>query len=77
MVEASPGLVFDEGEQTKGKAAIYLQEIVNNHARRGWEFFRVDTISKTIHPGCLGWLLGARTVARVYYVITFRRLVAA
>jgi len=76
MVEASPGLVFDSGERTKGKAASYLEDIVNDHARKGWEFFRVDTMSKTIHPGCFGMLLGAHTVTRVYYVITFRKLVA-
>jgi hypothetical protein len=73
MVEVAPRLAFDKGEKTKGRLAAYLEEIVNQHASQGWEFYRVDSMSKTIHPGCLGALFGERSRAIMYYVVTFRR----
>jgi hypothetical protein len=56
------------------EAAEYLQRIVNDHARQGWEFYRVDEFSVHQNPGCLMILFsGLQREVRVYHVITFRR----
>lgn len=55
------------------EAAAYLQHICSQYATQDWEFYRVDTIGVLHSPGCLAALLGQRSVAVDYYVITFRR----
>ena len=38
----------------KGKeAARYLEDVVNEYAAEGWEFYRVDEIGVQVNPGCL------------------------
>jgi len=59
---------------TTDKAAAYLEGIVNEHARQGWEFYRVDSIGVRVRPGCLGVFLGQQPTHREYYVVTFRKL---
>ena len=58
-------------------ASSYLQEIANDHAAEGWEFFRVDPFSVvTSHKsGCLSAIGLGRTEYRTsnVYVATFRR----
>ena len=54
-------------------AAAYLQGVVNEQAKDGWEFMRVDTIGVRTEPGCLAGLFGAKTTDENYYVVTFRR----
>lgn len=54
-------------------AAEYLESIVNQHAKEGWEFMRIDTIGVSTQPGCLAGLLGAKSSDANYYVVTFRR----
>lgn len=56
-----------------GEAAAYLEEIVNEHAKSGWEFYRVDSIGVHTAPGCIGSLFGQTEQTIVYYVITFRK----
>jgi hypothetical protein len=41
-------------------AARYLENVVNEHAERGWEFCRVNQIGVGVSPGCLNALLGVR-----------------
>jgi hypothetical protein len=68
---------FEAGREAPGgqDVAACLERVVNEYARQGWEFYRVDAVRVRARPGCLGSLLGfpERTVA--YSVITFRRLV--
>jgi uncharacterized membrane protein YgcG len=54
-------------------AAEYLESIVNQHAKEGWEFISIDTIGVRTEPGCLAGILGAKSVDANYYVVTFRR----
>jgi hypothetical protein len=71
MVQIPPNITV---KQASGyEAANYLQRIVNDHASRGWEFVRVDTIGVNTPPGCLAGLLGGQSAVRQYYVVTFRR----
>ncbi|MGK5087895.1 DUF4177 domain-containing protein [Bdellovibrionota bacterium FG-2] len=55
-------------------AAAYLEATVNEMARQGWEFFRVDPIGVTSTPGCLAGLFGHKEVSTTYYVITFKQV---
>lgn len=73
MVQIPPNIQIDEGTSTKGRAAAYLEGVVNVSAAQGWEFFRVDEIGIQINPGCLGGLFGAKAQRVGYYVVTFRR----
>ena len=74
MVQIPPNIEVSAGSSTRGKAASYLESIVNEYAVDGWEFYRVDTIGVVVPPGCLGGLLGMPTTHTNYYVVTFRRL---
>jgi hypothetical protein len=73
MVQVPPNIEVQEGTSTRGRAAAYLEGIVNQYAEDGWEFFRVDQVGIRIHPGCLSALFGGQSRTVVYYVVTFRR----
>ena len=73
MVQMPPNIEIQEGTSTRGRAAGYLEGVVNEYARDGWEFFRVDQIGIRINPGCLAGMFGARADTVVYYVVTFRK----
>lgn len=72
MVQVPPRIEVrrDTGQ---GEAAAYLQNVVNQYANQGWEFYRVDTLGVFQNPGCLGALTGQRQGTTVYYVVNFRR----
>ena len=71
MVQIPPTIVV---EQAKGnEAASYLESTVNQHARHGWEFHRIDGFSVHQNPGCFLIFSGVQKVTMNYQVITFRR----
>jgi hypothetical protein len=71
MVQVPPNVLATSPEQGN-EAARYLQQVVNDMAAQGWEFFRIDGIGVVENPGCLGQLLGVPAITRYYHVITFR-----
>jgi hypothetical protein len=73
MVQIPPNITVKQKEAKGNEAAFYLQRIVNEQARQGWEFVRVDTIGVQTQPGCLAALLGGQVRTLNYYVVTFRR----
>lgn len=74
MVQIPPTIVVT---QSRGNdAAAYLEGIVNNHARKGRDFYRVDEIGVKVAPGCLAVLAGIRAETVSHYVVTFRRKIA-
>jgi len=73
MVQVPPVIKVAEGTSTKDKAAAYLEDIVNEYAGMGWEFYRVDSIGIRVMPGCLAGLLGVQPTERLYHVVCFRR----
>ncbi len=73
MIQVPPAIRIKAKDYQGGEAAAYLEEIVNEQARNGWEFFRVDTIGVRSDPGCLGAIFGQKSVMLDYYVITFRK----
>lgn len=72
MVQVPPNVEVTS-KQRGNEAAAYLEGLVNQQAREGWEFYRVDSIGVQTNPGCLGGLLGQKTTLVEYYVVTFRR----
>ncbi|MCK4762923.1 MAG: DUF4177 domain-containing protein [Candidatus Aminicenantes bacterium] len=56
-----------------GEAAAYLEQIVTQEAREGWEFYRVDTIGVYSQAGCIASLFGSKDELSEYYVVTFRK----
>jgi len=73
MIQIPPDIEVGGGTSTAGRAADYLEGVVNEYAAKGWEFFRVDEIGIRIKPGGLASLFGARGRRLGYHVVTFRR----
>lgn len=73
MVQIPPSISMKAKDARGQEAAQYLQQIVNENAVNGWEFYRVDQVGVQIKPGCLARLLGATIQNLVYYVVTFRK----
>ena len=72
MVQVPPTISVKSKEYKGSEAATYLDDIVNQMATQGWEFYRVDPIGVQVRPGCLAGLFGQRVQERTFYVITFR-----
>ena len=73
MVQVPQVIEVKSKEYHGGEAAAYLEQIVNRHAKQGWEFYRVDTIGELIEPGCFASLFGKKAEVFQYYVVTFRK----
>ena len=74
MIQMPPNIIVESGTRLRGQAAAYLERIVNEQARMGWEFFRIDQVGIQVNPGCLAGLFGATSNTLIYYVVTFRKL---
>jgi hypothetical protein len=73
MVQAPKNLATKGAQSSAGIAEGYLQSVVDQNAADGWEFYRVDEMTVSNSPGCLGALLGQKETYTVYNVISFRR----
>lgn len=73
MQQVPPNISIESKGRKGNEAATYLEVVVNEQARDGWEFHRVDPIGVQVRPGCLASLFGHKTEQSTYYVITFRR----
>ena len=73
MVQIPPNISVQAKEARGNEAAFYLEQVVNQWASQGWEFYRVDSIGVQTNPGCLGALFGAKSIVVEYYVVTMRR----
>jgi hypothetical protein len=73
MVQVPPNIEVRAKEHRGNEAAAYLQNVVNEHAEDGWEFYRVDSIGVSVKPGCLDALFGKKDVLSHYYVVSFRK----
>lgn len=67
MVQMAPSLVVQAGQQQGQEAANHLEELVNQWAAAGWEFYRVDSMGIYTPPGCLGGLFGGQTTHTQYW----------
>ena len=77
MVGIAPGLLAETKDDPSDEAAKYLEDVVNEYARAGWEFHRVDHLDVAQKRGCLGIWLGGNSSFVAYPIITFRRPVAS
>lgn len=73
MVQIPPQISVRQKDVKGQEAALYLEQVVSEYAKSGWEFQRVDEIGVNQNPGCIAGLFGAKTTKFVYYVITFRQ----
>ena len=70
MKQLPPSIQATNKQQMETIAASLLQNMVDEHAVDGWEFFRVDQFMVIEPTGCLNSGKEARVP---YYVVTFRR----
>ena len=73
MVQIPPTLLVRTKAEKGTAAGQYLQDLANEHAARGWEYFRVDTMGVHTPPGCLGAVASQKGEMVEYYVVVFRR----
>ena len=73
MVQIPPTISVKEGAEASQLAAYYLQDVVNQYAIEGWDFYRVDEIGIYVEPGCLASLFASGPSRQSYYVVTFRK----
>jgi hypothetical protein len=73
MMQVPPVIKIKAKEYQGGEAAAYMEEIVNQEAQTGWEFYRVDTLGVYTQAGCIAALFGGKDELFEYYVITFRK----
>jgi hypothetical protein len=73
MVQVPPNIEVQANTHRGDEAAAYLENIVNTHARDGWEFYRIDPLGVNVKPGCIAGLLGQKEASITYYVISFRK----
>jgi len=73
MVQVPPNISVGAKAHKGNEAAMYLQNVVNECASLGWEFYRIDSFGVNIQPGCFDALSGKRAEQNLYYVITFRK----
>lgn len=73
MVQVPPNIAVRAREHRGNEAAAYLEGVVNEYSRDGWEFYRVDSIGVSVQPGCFDVLFGRKAQSGTYYVVTFRR----
>lgn len=68
MIQVPPTIELTS-KKRGNEAAQFLEGIVNQHSRVGWEFYRIDSMTQIEPQGCLGFG-GNRIVT--YHIITFR-----
>lgn len=73
MVQIPPNIAVQMKAHKGNEAAAYLEGVVNEFASDGWEFQRIDSIGVEVQPGCFEALIGKKSEANSYYVITFRK----
>jgi hypothetical protein len=75
MVQIPAFIAFDEIDHTGKEAATLLQNLVDPWAKRGWEFYRVDSFKMHTLPGCIPAFGGDRAHTADVHVVTFRKKV--
>ena len=60
MVQVAPSIQITGKKCQGNEAAIYLEDVVNQYVKDGWELYRVDTIGGNEKPGCLAALFGRK-----------------
>ena len=64
-------------KDTGTEIAAHLQNIIFEHSKQGWEFYRIDQVGVAVQPGCMGSLMGVKQTFTYYNIVSFRRLLPA
>ena len=73
MIQIPPNVAVEMKRHKGNEAAAYMEQVVNEYAQQGWEFYRVDPVGVSLSPGCLASLFGQKEQQVQYHVITFRK----
>jgi hypothetical protein len=71
--KVAPFLGVLESGQTASTVASQLEQMINEHANQGWEFYQLNEVSIEVRPGCLGKFLGRESDYMRYDQLIFRR----
>ena len=61
------------GKDAHEKAVLAYENIINENARDGWEFFSVDSIVSRQKPGCFGALMGKKGEDVAFKLLIYRK----
>lgn len=50
-----------------------LQNLIDNHAQHGWEFYSLEKVDVKVAPGCVGQFLGQNASYITFDQVIFRR----
>lgn len=72
-IPVSKMLTTKEGRNLGEELAIYIENIINTEAKKGWEFYRADNycISETL--GCLSSIIGKTGNLENYNLLVFKK----
>lgn len=65
-------LVCQHGLNLGETLAKYIENVINEMAQDGWEYYRTDSYSMIEAPSCLGALFGHKEKMGIYNVLVFR-----
>lgn len=55
------------------EAVSVYEQAINNAATNGWELDKIDTVSSSQPPGCMGVLTGQKETIVSFKLLVFRR----
>ena len=64
-----------KGSGSADQVSAQLQNIIDVHARDGWEFHSLGNVNIEVRPGCLGAIVGAKVSYIRYDQLVFQRSV--
>ncbi len=59
-------------KQGANDVAKQLQNLINHHAEKGWEFHAISDVNIEVQPGCLAALFGASSQYIRFDQVVFR-----
>lgn len=78
MIQIPDNIALVSHKKVTGKnkdyfVAEYMQDIVNEQAKSGWEFMRIDSFETALKANFFTSLFGGKPRQKEYSVMTFRK----
>ena len=73
IIQIPPNIEVQSNEQQGQARARFLEAMLNEQIKDGWEFYRIDNMGGVVNPGCLGSLMGQKQAHEIFCVVSFRK----
>lgn len=61
-----------KSNQSANDVSAQLEDLINQYASKGWEFYQLNDVNIEVQPGCLGRLFGAKASYIQFDQVIFR-----